>query len=97
MLAADGHSASCAGTETDEINSYYGFYDVSPPDGAKLSGARFGASGLLGILWYSGTLGTFIGISDGKVFVMRDNAPTVSLPWDSRITPPDGGLTEAAW
>jgi hypothetical protein len=137
MLAADGHSASCAGTATEEsslggetaaptpsadgtgrpsgqsatpagttpslqqaLDTYYGFYDVSPPDGAKLSGIRFRASGglgFLGILWYSGTLGTFIGISDGRVFVMRDDAPTVSLPWDSRITPPPGGVTDVAW
>jgi hypothetical protein len=100
MLAADGHSASCAGTAREKNSFHYGFYDVSLPDGAKLSGTDFdgpGEGGSQGILWYSGTRGTLIGTFDGKVFVMRDDVPTVSLPWDSRITSPSGALTDAAW
>jgi hypothetical protein len=74
----------------------YGFYDVSPPSGASVSGTSLGPANSDQspvILWYSGrTRGTLIGMSGSSVFIIRGDSPAVSLPWDSKIYG-----TAAAW
>jgi hypothetical protein len=103
LLSPDGTTVACAGqipprAGQQSITDGFGEFSVAT---GRLTGilaqATDGASAATfqQLFWWDGR-DTLIGTLDGPVFILRGGAEQ-AIPWNSRISGPQGGTQEAAW